>query len=106
MVVHSSCVYVLAVVATLAGQPREEENGAGRDGCVGQMPRPSGDLEAVARKKGKESGPARVEGEVGHGWAESGVGPEFKRIFFEFQFILESGRCLEICIKRFRRNWT
>jgi hypothetical protein len=43
---------------------------------------PSGSLAAVAQKKGKESEPAMVEGEAGRGWAESGVGPEFKRNSF------------------------
>jgi hypothetical protein len=30
----------------------------------------------------KGSGLAEVEGEVGRGWVESGVGPEFKKKFF------------------------
>jgi hypothetical protein len=51
-------------------------------GWAGQRPRPSGSLAAVAQKEGKGSGPAEVEGEAGHGWAESGAGPEFKRNSF------------------------
>jgi hypothetical protein len=71
-----------ASVAAPAGQPGEEDDRAGRAGWAGQRPRPSGGLAAVAQKKGKESGPAGVEGEAGCGWAESGVGPEFKRNCF------------------------
>jgi hypothetical protein len=32
--------------------------------------------------RGNGSGSARVEGEAGHGWAESGAAPEFKKNFF------------------------
>jgi hypothetical protein len=67
-----------AAVAAPAGRPEEEDDRAGRAGWVGQRPRSSGSLVVVAQKEGKEIGPAGVEGEAGHDWAESGVGPEFK----------------------------
>jgi hypothetical protein len=60
---------------------------------------------AVAQWRGKGSGPTGVEGEVGRGWAESGAGPKFKKILFEFQLILQFGRTLENCTRRFRRNF-
>jgi hypothetical protein len=41
-----------------------------------------GVVPSVAQKEGKESGLAGVEGEAGRSWAESGVGPEFKRNSF------------------------
>jgi hypothetical protein len=72
-----------ATVAALAGWPREEDDRAGWAGWAGQRPRPSGGLAAMTQKEGKESGPAGVEGEAGCGWAESGVGPEFKRNCFQ-----------------------
>jgi hypothetical protein len=34
------------------------------------------------KMRGKESGPAGVEEEVGHGWAEYVAGPKFKRNYF------------------------
>jgi hypothetical protein len=71
----------VAVVAP-ASRPGEEDDRAGRAGWAGQRPRPRGVLAAVAQKEGKESGPAGVEAEAGRGWAESGVGPEFKRNSF------------------------
>jgi hypothetical protein len=71
-----------AAVAAPAGQPREEDDRTGWAGRAGQRPRPCGGLAAVAQNEGKESGPAGVEGEAGCGWAESGVGPEFKRNSF------------------------
>jgi hypothetical protein len=86
-------------VAAPAGRLGEEDDRAGRAGWAGQRPRPSGSLAAVAQKKGKESGPAGVEGEVGRGWAKSRVGRELKKILFEFQLILEFGRNLEILYK-------
>jgi hypothetical protein len=41
-----------------------------------------GVVPSLAQKEGKESGLAGVEGEAGRSWAESGVGPEFKRNSF------------------------
>jgi hypothetical protein len=47
-----------------------------------------------------------VEGEAGHGWAESRAGLEFeKEILFEFQLILEFDITFENCTRRFRRNF-
>jgi hypothetical protein len=66
----------------LAGQLGEEDDRAGRAGWDGQRPRPRGGLVVVAQKEGRESWPARVEGEAGHDWAESRAGPEFKRNSF------------------------
>jgi hypothetical protein len=39
-------------------------------------------MEEEGLGRGKGSGPGRVEGEAGGGWAESGVGPEFKKKLF------------------------
>jgi hypothetical protein len=69
-------------VAAPAGRLGEEDDRAGRAGWAGQRLRPSGSLAAVAQKKGKESGPAGVEGEAGRGWAKSRVGREFKKNSF------------------------
>jgi hypothetical protein len=50
-------------------------------GWAGQRPRPSGGWR-WPNGRGKGSGPAGVEGEAGHGWAESGAGAEFKKNSF------------------------
>jgi hypothetical protein len=52
------------------GRPKEP-SGVGLGGPTGQGP-----------GRGKGSGLAGVEGEAGRGWAESGAGLEFKKIFF------------------------
>jgi hypothetical protein len=52
----------------------------GRAGWGGQRLRPSGGW--WPNGWGKGSGSARVEGEAGRGWAESGAGTEFKKKFF------------------------
>jgi hypothetical protein len=55
---------------------------AGQAGWAGQRPRPSGGWRWWPNGRGKVSGPARVEGEAGRSWAESGAGPEFKKNSF------------------------
>jgi hypothetical protein len=62
--------------------PTCQRERAGRAGWAGQRLRPSGGWRRWPNGRGKESGPIRVEGEAGRGWAESGAGPEFKKKFF------------------------
>jgi hypothetical protein len=71
-----------AAVMAPAGRPGEEEDRARRAGWAGQRPRPTGGWRWWPKRREKESGPIEVEGEVGRGLAESGAGPEFKRISF------------------------
>jgi hypothetical protein len=63
-------------------RPGEEDDRAGWAGWAGQRLRPSGEWQWRPNGRGNGSGPAGVEGEAGHGWAESGAGPEFKKKFF------------------------
>jgi hypothetical protein len=71
-----------AAVATPASRPGEEDDRAGRAGWAGQRLNPSGGWWQRPKRRGKESGPAGVEGEAGRGWAEFGAGQEFKKNSF------------------------
>jgi hypothetical protein len=55
---------------------------AGWAGWAGQRPRSSGEWRRWPNGRGKGSGPAGVEGEVGRGCVQSEAGPEFKKKFF------------------------
>jgi hypothetical protein len=59
----------------------------------------------AAQKEGRKSGPAGVEGEAGRGWAESGIGPEFKRNYFRISIDFSIWQNFENCTRRFRRNF-
>jgi hypothetical protein len=71
-----------AAVAAPAVWPGEEDDQAGRASWAGQRARSSGGWWQRPNGRAKGSGPARVEGEAGRGWAESRARPEFKKIFF------------------------
>jgi hypothetical protein len=77
-----------AMVAASVIRPGEEDDQAGpvcqreRAGRAGQRPRPSGGWQRRPNRRRKGSGPKGVEGEAGHGWAESGAKPEFKKNSF------------------------
>jgi hypothetical protein len=79
-----------AVVAAVVRPGKEDDQAgpacqrerAGRAGWNDQRPRPSHGWWRQPNGRGKGSGPARVEGEAGRGWAESGAGPEFKKKLF------------------------
>jgi hypothetical protein len=66
--------------AAQVGVGRRSEEGRGRP--VGPGGVSLGWPAGQGPGRGKGSGPTRVEGEVGRGWAESGAGPEFKKKFF------------------------
>jgi hypothetical protein len=52
------------------------------------------------------SGTARGRGEVGHGWVENRRWAKVQKEFlFEFLLILEFGRTLENCTRRFRMKF-
>jgi hypothetical protein len=69
-----------ATIVASVVQPGEEDDR--RAGKAGQRPRPSGGWQRRPNRRRKGSGPKGVEGEAGHGWAESGAKPEFKKKFF------------------------
>jgi hypothetical protein len=51
-------------------------------------------------------GSARGRGKAGHGWVENWRWAKVKKEFlFEFQLILEFGRTLENCIRRFMKKF-
>jgi hypothetical protein len=94
-----------AAVAVPAGRPEEADDREGRAGWAGQRLRPSGDWRRRPKRREKESGPVGVEGEVGRGWVKSGAGHNSKEILFKFQLILEFGKTLENCTRRFRKDF-
>jgi hypothetical protein len=63
-----------------------------------------GQLIGWACLSGREERGKAAWKEAGRGWAKSGAGQNSKEILFEFQLILEFGRTLENCTRRFRRN--
>jgi hypothetical protein len=61
---------------------------------------------SAREKRGRPGGPALGRGEVGHGWVENWRWANAqKEIPFEFQLILEFGRTLENCTRRFRKKF-
>jgi hypothetical protein len=72
--------------------PREEDEGGART--------------YVREERGRPGGPARGRGEVGRGWVKNRRWAKVQKEFlFKFQLILEFGRTLENCRRRFGKKF-
>jgi hypothetical protein len=75
--------------------PHVSEGGEGKTGCASRRP--------LGRLAG---GPARGRGEVCRGWVKNRRWAKVQTEFlFKFQLILEFGRTLENCTRRFRKKF-
>jgi hypothetical protein len=61
---------------------------------------------SAREERGRLGGPAQGRGEVGRGWVENRRWAKVQKEFlFEFQLILEFGRTLKNCTRRFRKKF-